>query len=214
MFESKDKYFGRKKGKSFARLEQFQRFLFPPTKEFFKKIKKPRVLEIGIGDGEKISADAKLHPDINYIGCDIFADGVLRAIRNSKENSLRNLFVFHLNIQEILPLVPIKYFDGIRIFFPDPWPKTKHKKRRTFNRELVKALSPKLRKNGYIHFATDHADYFLDALVLLQDQDYRMDNISPNSWKYNDFNALDTKFEKKALDKNHKLFYFSVLKNY
>ena len=214
MFESKDKYFGRKKGKSFARLEQFQRFLFPPTKEFFKKINIPRVLEIGIGDGEKISIDAKLHPDINYIGCDIFADGVLRAIRNSKENSLRNLFVFHLNIQEILPLVPIKYFDGIRIFFPDPWPKTKHKKRRTFNRELVKALSAKLRKNGYIHFATDHADYFLDALVLLQDQDYRMDNISPNSWKYNDFNALDTKFEKKALDKNHKLFYFSVLKNY
>jgi hypothetical protein len=48
----------------------------------------------------------------------------------------------------------------------------------------------------------------------LQDQDYRMDNIGPNSWKYNDFNALDTKFEKKALDKNHKLFYFSVLKNY
>ena len=214
MFESKDKYFGRKKGKSFARLEQFQRFLFPPTREFFKKIKIPRVLEIGIGDGVKISTDAKLHPDINYIGCDIFADGVLRAIRNSKENSLRNLFVFHLNIQDIFPFVPIKYFDGIRIFFPDPWPKTKHKKRRTFNRELVKTLSAKLRKNGYIHFATDHADYFLDALVLLQDQDYRMDNIGPNSWKYNDFNALDTKFEKKALDKNHKLFYFSVLKNY
>ena len=53
MFESKNKYFGRKKGKSFARLEQFQKFLVPPSKEFFKKIKKPRVLEIGIGDGEK-----------------------------------------------------------------------------------------------------------------------------------------------------------------
>ena len=75
-------------------------------------------------------------------------------------------------------------------------------------------MSSKLKKNGYIHFATDHGDYFLDALVLLQHQGYRMDNISPNSWKYNEFNALDTKFEKKALDKNHKLFYFSVLKNY
>ncbi len=100
------------------------------------------------------------------------------------------------------------------MFFPDPWPKTKHKRRRTFNRELVQTLSSKLKKNGYIHFATDHGDYFLDALVLLQDQGYRMDNISPNSWKYNEYNALDTKFEKKALDKNHKLFYFSVLKNY
>ena len=97
MFESKNKYFGRKKGKSFARLEQFQKYLVPPSKEFFKQIEKPRVLEIGIGDGEKISADAKLYSKINYIGCDIFADGVLRAIRNSKENSLKNLFVFHLN---------------------------------------------------------------------------------------------------------------------
>ena len=118
MFESKDKYFGRKKGKSFARLEQFQKYLIPPSKEFFKRIKKPRVLEIGIGDGEKLSADAKLHSEINYIGCDIFADGVLRAIRNSKENSLSNLFVFHLNIQDILPFIPVKYFDGIRVFFP------------------------------------------------------------------------------------------------
>ena len=177
-------------------------------------IRKPRVLEIGIGDGEKISADAKLYSKINYIGCDIFADGVLRAIRNSKENSLKNLFVFHLNIQDILPFISAKYFDGIRVFFPDPWPKTKHKRRRTFNNELVQTLSSKLKKNGFIHFATDHGDYFLDALVLLQDQGYRMDDISPNSWKYNEFNALDTKFEKKALDKNHKLFYFSVLKNY
>ena len=161
MFESKNKYFGRKKGKSFARLEQFQKYLVPPSKEFFKKIIKPRVLEIGIGDGEKISADAKLYREINYIGCDIFADGVLRAIRNSKENSLQNLFVFHLNIQDILPFIPAKYFDGIRVFFPDPWPKTKHKRRRTFNRELVQSLSSKLKKNGYIHFATDHGDYFL-----------------------------------------------------
>ena len=123
MFESKNKYFGRKKGKSFARLEQFQKYLVPPSKDFFKQIGKPRVLEIGIGDGEKISTDAKLYSKINYIGCDIFADGVLRAIRNSKENSLKNLVVFHLNIQDILPFIPAKYFDGIRVFFPDPWPK-------------------------------------------------------------------------------------------
>ena len=214
MFESKNKYFGRKKGKSFVRLEQYSKFLKEPNKKLFNKIKTPRILEIGIGDGEKISEDAKLYSKINFIGCDIFADGVLRAIRNSVDDNLKNLQVFHLNIQDILPFIPAKYFDGIRVFFPDPWPKTKHKRRRTFNSELVQTLSSKLKKNGYIHFATDHGDYFLDALVLLQDLGYRMDNISPNSWKYNEFNALNTKFEKKALDKNHKLFYFSVLKNY
>ena len=213
MLESKDKYFGRKKGKSFARLEQFQRFLFPPTKEFFKKIKIPRVLEIGIGDGVKISTDAKLHPDINYIGCDIFADGVLRAIRNSKENSLRNLFVFHLNIQEILPLVPIKYFDGIRIFFPDPWPKTKHKKRRTFNEDLLKQLLRVMKPGSCLNFASDHGDYFLDAMILVSKFGFKIKGNTPNMWQYSIFNAISTKYEKKALDKNSKLFYFSVLKS-
>ena len=214
MFESKNKYFGRKKGKSFARLERFQDKLKQPTNTIFKRIKTPRVLEIGIGDGEKISKDALDHPNTNFIGCDIFADGVLRAIRNSLENNLKNLLVFHLNIQEILPFVPNNYFHGIRVFFPDPWPKARHKKRRTFNISLVEELSGKLKKNGFIHFATDHSDYFLDALILMKESNYRMDNIGPDSWKYNEYNALNTKFEKKALDKNHKLFYFSVLKNY
>ena len=170
--------------------------------------------EIGLGDGEKISEDAKNNPQTNFIGCDIFADGVLRAIRNTIDNKLKNLLVFHLNIQDILPFIPNNYFNGIRVFFPDPWPKNRHKKRRTFNTSLVEGISKKLKKNGFIHFATDHSDYFLEALILMKQFNYIIKDIGPDSWKYNEFNALNTKFEKKALDKNHKLFYFSVLKNY
>ena len=214
MFESKNKYFGRKKGKSFARLEHLQDKLLLPSTSIFKNIKTPRVLEIGIGDGEKISEDAKNNPQTNFIGCDIFADGVLRTIRNSIDNKLKNLLVFHLNIQDILPFIPNNYFNGIRVFFPDPWPKNRHKKRRTFNAPLVEDLSKKLKKKGFIHFATDHSDYFLEALILMNQFNYIIKDIGPDSWKYNEFNALNTKFEKKALDKNHKLFYFSVLKNY
>ena len=102
----------------------------------------------------------------------------------------------------------------IRIFFPDPWPKNKHKKRRTVNQTLVKELTKKLKKKGVIRFATDHGDYFIEALALMKKFKYTMPDISPKCWKYSDSNALHTKFEKKALDKNHKLFYFSVLKNY
>ncbi|MDA9659443.1 tRNA (guanosine(46)-N7)-methyltransferase TrmB [Alphaproteobacteria bacterium] len=214
MFESKNKYFGRKKGKSFSRLEHLQDKLIEPSASIFKNIKLPRVLEIGIGDGEKISEDAKNNLKTNFIGCDIFADGVLRAIRNSIDNKLNNLLVFYLNIQDILPFIPNDYLNGIRIFFPDPWPKNRHKKRRTFNESLVEDLSKKLKKNGFIHFATDHSDYFLEALILMKQFNYIIKDIGPDSWKYNESNALNTKFEKKALDKNHKLFYFSVLKNY
>ncbi len=214
MFESKNKYFGRKKGKSFVRLEQYSKFLKEPNKRLFNKIKTPRILEIGIGDGEKISEDAKLYSKINFIGCDIFADGVLRAIRNSVDDNLKNLQVFHLNIQDLLPFIPNNYLQEIRIYFPDPWPKNKHKKRRTVNQPLVKDLTKKLKKNGFVRFATDHGDYFIEALALMKKFKYTMPDISPKYWKYSDSNALHTKFEKKALDKNHKLFYFSVLKNY
>ena len=214
MFESKNKYFGRKKGKSFVRLEQYAKYLVEPKKTLFNKIKTPRILEIGIGDGEKISEDAKSNSKTNFIGCDIFADGVLRAIRNSVDHKLKNLQVFHLNIQELLPLMPDNYFEEIRIYFPDPWPKNRHKKRRTVNQTLVKDLTKKLKKKGFIRFATDHGDYFIEALALMKKFKYTMPNISPKSWEYSDSNALHTKFEKKALDKNHKLFYFSVLKNY
>jgi tRNA (guanine-N7-)-methyltransferase len=161
MFESKNKYFGRKKGKSFVRLEQYSKFLKEPNKRLFNKIKTPRILEIGIGDGEKISEDAKLYSKINFIGCDIFADGVLRAIRNSVNDNLKNLQVFHLNIQDLLPFIPNNYLQEIRIYFPDPWPKNKHKKRRTVNQLLVKDLTKKLKKNGFVRFATDHGDYFI-----------------------------------------------------
>ena len=101
MFESKNKYFGRKKGKSFVRLEQYSKFLKEPNKRLFNKIKTPRILEIGIGDGEKISEDAKLYSKINFIGCDIFADGVLRAIRNSVEDNLKNLQVAVILLKQI-----------------------------------------------------------------------------------------------------------------
>ena len=144
MFESKNKYFGRKKGKSFSRLKYLQEKLTSPSEGLFKKIKNPRVLEIGIGDGEKISKEARDHLDINFIGCDIFADGVLRAIRNSIDYKLKNLQVFHLNIQDILPHIPKNYLQGVRVYFPDPWPKARHKKRRTFNRELFENLNSSL----------------------------------------------------------------------
>ena len=214
MFESKNKYFGRKKGKSFVRLEQYSKFLKEPNKRLFNKIKTPRILEIGIGDGEKISEDAKLYSKIYFIGCDIFADGVLRAIRNSVDDNLKNLQVFHLNIQDLLPFIPNNYLQEIRIYFPDPWPKNKHKKRRTVNQPLVKDLTKKLKKNGFVRFATDHGDYFIEVLALMKKFKYTMPDISPKCWKNSESNALHTKFEKKALDKNNKLFYFSFLKNY
>ncbi len=213
MTDHEVRYFGRKRGKSFQRLERFEKFLDIPSKQIFTEMKKvPKVLEIGIGDGIKISEDAKNNNKNIYIGCDIFIDGVLRATKFKLENKLDNLFIFHLNVQSLIKLFDNNFLQETRIFFPDPWPKNKHKNRRTFNSNLLKQLSSKMRKNSILKFSTDHADYFLDAMILSSKYGFKSYNNTPNMWQYSAFNATGTKYEKKALDKNNKLFYFSVLK--
>ena len=213
MIETEGRYFGRKQGKSFQRLSRFQNLLFEPSKNFFENIiKKNLVLEIGIGDGVNISKDASSDLKKTYIGCDIFIDGVLRAVRYKSENNLNNLFVFHKNIQELLPHIPHSSLDIVKIYFPDPWPKARHKKRRTFNDSLLKQLLPIMKPGSLLEFASDHADYFLDALILVSKYGFKIELNSPDMWQYSIFTAIGTKYEKKALDKNNKLFYFSALK--
>ena len=213
MIESEGKYFGRKQGKSFQRLSRFQKLLFKPSKSFFKDLKnQPLVLEIGIGDGLKISKDASLDPKNIYIGCDIFIDGILRAARHQSENNLKNLYVFHNNVQDLLPYMANSSLDIVRIYFPDPWPKTRHKKRRTFNEGLLNQLFPIMKPGSRLEFASDHGDYYLDALILVSKYAYKIQGNTPDMWQYSIFNAIGTKYEKKALDKNNKLFYFSALK--
>ena len=214
MIESEGRYFGRKQGKSFQRLSRFQNLLFKPSKLFFQKIiNQTLVLEIGIGDGIKISKDASSDLKKTFIGCDIFMDGILRAARHQSENNLKNLFVFHNNVQDLIPYLPDHSLENVRIYFPDPWPKARHKKRRTFNEDLLKQLLRVMKPGSCLNFASDHGDYFLDAMILVSKFGFKIQENTPNMWQYSIFNAIGTKYEKKALDKNSKLFYFSVLKS-
>ena len=172
------------------------------------------ILDVGTGYGETSIFLAKQFPDNVIISCEKYIDGNIILLKNIEINKIKNIRLHNGNVYDILESINKKYFKLVWIFFPDPWPKNRHKKRRTFNALLVEDLSKKLKKKGFIHFATDHSDYFLEALILMNQFNYIIKDIGPDSWKYNEFNALNTKFEKKALDKNHKLFYFSVLKNY
>ena len=91
-----------------------------------------------------------------------------RQIRNSVDDNLKNLQVFHLNIQDLLPFIPNNYLQEIRIYFPDPWPKNKHKKRRFFNENNAFYLCSLLEKNGTINIATDIDDYAAQILGIMK----------------------------------------------
>lgn len=120
----------------------------------------PTILEIGFGMGNSLAAMAQQHPENNYIGVEVHKPGVGSLLDLCHEAQLTNVRVFNEDVNLVLAeAIPNDSLQGILIFFPDPWPKQKHKKRRLVQVEFVKQLVPKLRQGGFIHLATDWQDY-------------------------------------------------------
>ena len=214
MTVSEGKYFGRKQGKSFQRLSRFQNLLFDPTNTFFQSIiDKTLVLEIGIGDGMKISKDASKDLDKTFIGCDIFIDGVLRAARYQSEHKLKNLFVFHSDIQSLVIHLPMNSLDTVRVFFPDPWPKKRHSKRRFLQLEIIKMLHKKIKNGGKLLISSDDKNYIAWTLSLIFIGKYfSWLAESPSDWRLPSNNYSGSKYEKKGLKSDREPYFLKFLK--
>jgi len=120
----------------------------------------PIFLEIGFGMGTSLAIMAQQHPENNYIGVEVHKPGVGSLLDLCHEAQLTNVRVFNEDVNSVLAeAIPDKALQGILIFFPDPWPKQKHRKRRLVQVEFVKKLLPKLQRGGFIHLATDWQDY-------------------------------------------------------
>jgi len=122
--------------------------------------KAPRCLEIGFGAGEVIAALAKAHPEIDYLGIEVHRAGIGRLLQRAREDGLSNLRIICHDAVEVLRLaIPDSSFDSILIFFPDPWHKKRHHKRRLIDASFVDTLAQKLRPRGMLRMATDWHDY-------------------------------------------------------
>jgi tRNA (guanine-N7-)-methyltransferase len=120
----------------------------------------PRCLEIGFGAGEVIGALAKAHPDNDYLGIEVHRSGVGRLLLHAREANLSNLkIVCHDAVEVLASAVPDRSFDSILIFFPDPWHKKRHHKRRLIDAAFVETLADKLRPGGILRLATDWEEY-------------------------------------------------------
>ena len=119
-----------------------------------------RSLEIGFGAGEVIGALAEAHPENDYLGVEVHRSGVGRLLLHAREANLSNLKVICHDAVEVLTAgVPDRSFDEILIFFPDPWHKKRHHKRRLIDAAFVETLSRKLRPGGVLRLATDWQEY-------------------------------------------------------
>lgn len=120
----------------------------------------PRCLEIGFGAGEVIGALAKQNPQVDHLGIEVHAAGVGRLLLRAHEDGLGNLRIIRHDAVEVLEqAIPDGTLDTILIFFPDPWHKKRHRKRRLINAGFVELLARKLVPGGTLRLATDWMDY-------------------------------------------------------
>jgi len=132
---------------------------------------RPVVLEIGFGMGEATAQIAATLPGTDFLCCEVHQAGVGALLKRIGEAGLDNIRICaHDAVEVINQMLPLASLDGIHIFFPDPWHKTKHNKRRLIQVPLVEKLAQRLKPDGYLHCATDWQPYAEQILEVLEAQ--------------------------------------------
>ena len=137
----------------------------------------PLVLEIGFGMGETTAAIAHQHPDIDFLCVEVFVAGIGALARRAHEAGLGNVRVIeHDAVEVVHAMIAPASLHGIHVFFPDPWPKARHHKRRLIAQPFVGALAERLVPGGFLHCATDWQNYAEQMLEVLS-QEPRLRNL-------------------------------------
>jgi len=128
----------------------------------------PRFLEIGCGMGETTASIAAAHPENDYLGIEVHTPGVGSLLKEIATRGLTNLRVIqHDAVEVVRDMLPEASLSGIHVYFPDPWPKKRHHKRRLIQPAFVQALARRLAPGGYLHCATDWEEYAQQMLEVL-----------------------------------------------
>ena len=164
----------------------------------------PLTVEIGFGMGIATAMIAEENPGKNYIGIEVHRPGIGRLLWEIEKRSLSNIRVVEHDAAEVFEgMIPADSLEAIHVFFPDPWPKKRHHKRRLVKRPFTGALAQKLTAGGYLYMVTDWEDYGNWALAELNATEGIVNQYEgfapPGDWRPR------TKFEQKGLAKNHKV---------
>jgi tRNA (guanine-N7-)-methyltransferase len=157
------------------------------------------IMEIGFGMGEATAIIAKNHPNNGYIAVDVHPPGIGKLLARIVENELTNLKVIEEDVHVVLQhMIKDESLDGIHLFFPDPWPKKKHNKRRIVNEGFLSLIHPKIKKGGFIHIATDWVPYAVNIQEVFAGSSlFTGGVIEKPEWR------PVTRFEGQGIDKDH-----------
>ena len=217
-------FFGRRSGK---KLHAGQQVVFDATlpgleiaiedrldpSELFPQAKKI-IVEIGYGGGEHLALEAGRHHQTGYIGCEVFTGGIGKMVQLIAAQALRNIRLFTDDALKLLLTLPDASLDEVYLLYPDPWPKTRHHKRRFVSPTTLAELARVLKPGGLFHFASDIEDYANWTLAhIVRAPEFSFAPHKPGSWHepYPGWQA--TRYEQKARREGRLTsFYFSFVR--
>ncbi len=165
----------------------------------------PLVIEIGFGNGDNLLEQARQHPQRNFLGLEVHRPGVGSLLRRAQELELANLRVACEDAAEFLPAaLPAGCADVVQVFFPDPWPKKRHHKRRLVATAFLDRAARVLRPGGRLLLATDWDDYAEQMLDALQAHS-EFANLQPEGGFSARAERVDTRFEQRARRLGHRI---------
>jgi tRNA (guanine-N7-)-methyltransferase len=169
------------------------------------------VLEIGYGGGEHLARLAGEQPATGFIGCEVFSGGVAKLVQAVDERRLTNVRVFTDDAIKLLAKLPDASLDGAYLLYPDPWPKTRHHKRRFVSPVTLAEFARVLKRGATFRFATDIEDYANWTLAhAVREPAFRFEAGAPGSWHVPYADWQPTRYEEKArLEGRLRSFYFT-----
>ena len=164
----------------------------------------PRFLEIGFGMGETTAQIAAGNPQNDYLGIEVHTPGVGGLLRLIEAQRLANIRIIqHDAVEVVTHMIPAASLAGIHVFFPDPWPKKRHHKRRLLQPAFVHLLASRLQPGGYLHVATDWEEYAAQILEVLSGEALLVNSVEGFAPRP-DYRPL-TKFESRGLKLGHQV---------
>ena len=157
-------------------------------------------VELGFGGGEHLAAQAAANPEVTILGAEPFVNGVASLVRHVADRNLSNVRLHPGDGRELLAALPDGSVGRVFVMFPDPWPKTRHHKRRLINAETVAELARVMKPGAVLRFATDWADYLgwtLERFAASPDFDWTAERA--DDWNTPPADHVTTRYEEKRL---------------
>ncbi len=174
----------------------------------------PLHLEVGSGNGDNALALAARCPAIDVLASEVHPPGLGHTVHEAERRGLANLRVYDGDALELLAALPHAALDAVYIFFPDPWPKKRHHKRRLVQAELLTLLATRLKQHGRVRFATDDADYASQVRAAVAVDDRWLNLAGVEAWAPRPRERVLTRFEQRAVRDGREVFDLNWMRAY